>query len=117
MGAWEDDGTYVSLIRSFGGGPRQARAFLAYFREIDGATNHLIGGINQPLDRRWSAFVGRYPFNAWHAAVTYQLSTNVQVGLWVNDFGRAPRLGLSLGAGWEMGRRGRLADRSTPDGP
>jgi hypothetical protein len=104
VGKWEDDGAYVSLVKPFGPREHRSQAFLAYFREIDGGTNHLIGGVLQPLGGRWSAFVGRYPFNSWDASVTYQFSPQVQVGVWVCDFARSSRrVAVSLGTGWKAG--------------
>jgi hypothetical protein len=102
VGRWKDDGAYLSLVKGFGTPTRRVQVFLAYFREIDGGTNHLIGGVNRSLGRQWSVFVGRYPFNAWDGSVSYQLSPRVQLGLWACDFARSPRLGLSLGTGWTV---------------
>jgi hypothetical protein len=116
MGEWRDDGVYVSLLKGFGPPGRRLRAFAAYFREIDGRTNHLIGGLNQSLGPQWSLFVGRYPFNSWHAAATYQLGSGTQFGLWANDFTRTPRLGISFGVGWQVSGRS-VAPPRPPDRP
>lgn len=105
MGEWRHDGAYVSLIKGLGGSKRRTQAFAAYFREIDGETNHLIGGLNHSLGARWSLFAGRYPFNSWQGAATYQLPNGTQLGLWAHDFGRKPRLGVSVGVGWQIGGR------------
>jgi hypothetical protein len=104
LGKWEDDGAYLSLVQGFGSRRRPTYAFAAYFRDVNDGTNHLIGGVSQPLGRRWSLFVGRYPFNTWDGSVSYQLSPQVQLGLWACDFGRSPRVGLSVGAGWRLRR-------------
>jgi hypothetical protein len=116
MGEWHHDGAYLSLIKGFGGS-RRTQAFAAYFREIDGETNHLIGGVSHTFSPRWSFFAGRYPFNSWHTAVTYQLPSGTQLGLWAHDVGRSPRLGFSVGVGWQVAGRSAPApiDRSRPE--
>lgn len=105
MGAWRDDGVYLSLVKGFGTPGRRTNVFAAYFREIDGGTNHLIGGVSQPLGRRWSLFVGRYPFNNWEGSVSHQLSPRLQLGFWVGDFARTARFGVSVGTGWPVRQR------------
>jgi hypothetical protein len=105
LGEWKDDGVYLSLVKGFGPRRNPTYAFAAYFREIGGHTNHLIGGVNQPIGRRWSFFVGRYPFNTWNGSVSYQLSPRTQLGLWACDFGRSCSVGLSMGTGWSLRRK------------
>lgn len=117
MGEWRHDGAYVSLIKGFGPNGRRLQTFVAYFREIDGGTHHLIGGVSQPLGKEWALFVGRYPFNAWHAAATYQLPSGTQIGLWAHDFGRNPRLGVSLGVGWQVAGRAGNNEVTPPERP
>jgi hypothetical protein len=102
VGEWKDDGAYVSMVKPFGTGERPAQGFLAYFREIDGRTNHLIGGVLKPIGRNLSLFVGRYPFNSWDASVTFPVSSEVQMGVWVRDMAHSPRIGFSLGTGWRV---------------
>jgi hypothetical protein len=105
MGNWQDDGVYLSFVKGFGPAHRPRHAFLAYYYEIDGGTQHLMGGVNQPLGPRWSLFVGRYPFNTWEGSLSYQLSPQIQLGLWAADFGRSARLGVSVGTGWQLRRK------------
>jgi len=102
VGAWKDDGAYVSFVKGFGPRTQRVQAFLAYFREIDGGTNHLMGGVSRSFGPRWSAYVGRYPFNTWDGSVSFQLSPQVQLGLWACDFARSPRIGLAIGTGWPL---------------
>jgi len=117
MGEWRHDGAYVSFLKGFGRPGHRLQAFAAYFREIDGGTNHLVGGLSHSLGPRWSLFVGHYPFNAWHGAVTYQLPSGTQIGLWANDFARNPRLGISLGMGWQLTGRTRGGEVTPPARP
>jgi hypothetical protein len=100
VGEWKDDGAYVSFVKGFGPRTQRVQAFLAYFREIDGGTNHLMAGVSRSFGPRWSVYAGRYPFNTWDGAISYQFSPQVQLGLWACDFGRSPRVGLAVGTGW-----------------
>jgi hypothetical protein len=102
LGKWEDDGVYLSLVKGFGSRRHPTSVFAAIFHEIDGGRNHLIGGISQALGRRWSVFVGQYPFHTWDASVNFQVSRRLQLGLWACDVGRSPRLGISIGRGWSV---------------
>jgi hypothetical protein len=115
VGEWKDDGAYVSLVKGFGAPGRRTQVFLAYFREIDGGTNHLIGGVNRSLGQRWSVYAGRYPFNTWDGAISYQISPQVQLGLWACDFGRSTKWGLAIGTGWSM--RTKRAASPAPETP
>jgi hypothetical protein len=124
VGEWKDDGAYVSLVKGFGPRNQRVQAFLAYFREIDGGTNHLMGGVSRSFGPHWSVYAGRYPFNTWDGAISYQLSPQVQLGLWVCDFARSPRLGIALGTGWSAPFKRRAASPAPetpilpiPDGP
>lgn len=114
MGEWRHDGAYVSAIKGFGPASRRTQVFAAYFREIDGGTNHLIAGVNQSLGARWSLFAGRYPFNSWQTAATYRLPSGAQLGLWAHDVGRKPRLGISIGVGWQVAGRARRGEVVPP---
>jgi hypothetical protein len=106
LGRWEEDGLYLSLVKGFGSRRLPTYAFAAYFHELSNGTRHLIGGVSQPLGPKWTLFVGRYPFNQWDSSLGYHLSPRLQLGVWACDFGRKPRLGLSLGTGWNLRRRG-----------
>jgi hypothetical protein len=118
MGEWRHDGVYVSFLKGFGQPGRRLQAFAAYFHEIDDGTHHLVSGLSQSFGPHWSLFVGHYPFNAWHSAITYQLPSGAQIGIWAHDFSRKPRLGISLGMGWQVHDRGRAVTppaRALPD--
>jgi hypothetical protein len=102
LSRWKDDGAYLSLVKGFGPAPRRLQCFAAYFREVDGGTDHLIGGVSQALGRKWLLFAGKYLYNTWDASLSYQITPEVQLGLWACNFTRSTEIGVSLGTGWSL---------------